>query len=129
MRMNEPSRWSRCGTDDTNTFEQILAKGQAIEVSHLAPKWLSGPVAIETEVYDRFVAWDTQALRRNSVHLDELARLEHVFEACGCAAYGAGGCFICKAVDAKGYDGKQQRHVLSMSNFGRPSAPKWLIHG
>lgn len=129
MRMNEPSPWALAGADGAKAFAEILATGQAIEVSHMAPKWLSGPVAIETEVFDRFVAWDTEALRRNSVHLEDGARLERMFDACGCAAYAAGGCFICKAVDARGYDGKQQRHVLSMSNFGRASEPKWLIHG
>lgn len=127
MRMNEPSRWS--GLDAATTYASILSTGQAIEVSNLAPKWLGGQVAIETEVYDRFVAWDSEALRRNSVHLDEVARLEHVFDACGCAACATGGCFICKAVDAQAYDGKRQRHILSMANFGRSGDPKWLIHG
>lgn len=128
MRMNEPSGWAS-DIDGATAFRELLSKGQAVEVTHLAPKWLTGPVAIENEVYDRFVSWDTDALRRHCIALDDSARLEHLFEVCGCAAYGAGGCFICKAVDARGYAGRPERHVLTMTNYGRPTEPIWLIHG
>lgn len=129
MRMNEPSRWALPSSDGATAFSGLLAKGQAVEVTHLAPKWLTGPVAIENDVHDRFVSWDTEALRRHSFALDDTARLEHLFDVCGCAAYGAGGCFICKAVDAQGYTGRPARHVLTMTNYGRPTEPIWLIHG
>lgn len=129
MRMNEPSRWTPTAQGTAAaTFAEILSTGQAIEVTRSAPKW-AGPVAIETEVYDRFVGWDSDAQRRHLMHLDEAARLAHVFEAGGCVAYGAGGCFICKAVDSKGYLAQKKRHVLTMTNYGRPAEPLWLIHG
>jgi len=127
MRMNEPSRWQVPGAADV--FTKMLATGQAVELTHLAPKWLSGrPVAVETATYDRLVAWDGEALRRHGFLLEEANRLEHLFDACGPAAYGAGGCFICKAVDARGYDGRCERHVLTMTNYGELNAPVWLIH-
>jgi len=127
MRMNEPSRWQAPGAADV--FTKMVAAGQAIELTHLAPKWLSGsPVAVETVTYDRLVAWDGDALRRHGVLLEEAHRLEHLFDACGTAACGAGGCFICKAVDARGYDCRCERHVLTMTNYGELNAPVWLIH-
>lgn len=127
MRMNEPSRWQLPGAADV--FTNMLATGQAIELTHLAPKWLSrSPVAIEASTYDRFVAWDAEAQRRLGILLEEPNRLEHLFDVCATAAFGAGGCFICKAVDARGYDGRCDRHVLTMTNYGRPNEPLWLIH-
>lgn len=129
MQMNEPSRWSaaRPGAAAA-TFAAILATSQAIEVTGSAPNWLRGSIAIDTDVYDRFVGWDAEALRRHHIHLDEAARLEHVFQVCGSAAYGAGGCFICKAVDSRGYGAQHARQVLTMTNYGRPAEPLWLIH-
>lgn len=127
MRMNEPSRWQAPGAADV--FNKMVATGQAIELTHRAPKWLSSsPVAVEAVTYDRFIAWDGEAQRRHGVLLEETNRLEHLFEACGTAACGAGGCFICKAVDAHGYDGRLERHVLTMTNYGAPNEPIWLIH-
>lgn len=127
MRMNESGRWQHGA--GSNFFGEILAKGLAVEVGHRASRWLSARrVAIETEIHDRFVAWDAQALRRHGVHYDETHRLEHLFDACGCTAFGSGGCFICRSVDARGYDSHPGRHVLSMTNFGNVTEPLWLIH-
>lgn len=127
MRMNEPSRWQLPGA--TNVFATMVATGQAIELTHLAPKWMSGsPVAVETSTYDRLVAWDGEAQRKHGVLLEEAHRLEHLFDVCGTAACGSGGCFICKAVDAQGFDGRCERHVLTMTNYGEPNQPVWLIH-
>lgn len=127
MRMNDPARWQLPGA--SQVFTKMLAMGEAIEVTHLAPKWLSSsPVAIEAGTYDRFVAWDGEAQRRHGELLEEANRLEHLFDACGTAACGAGGCFICKAVDARGYESRCTRHVLTMTNYGAPSEPIWLIH-
>lgn len=127
MQMNEPSHWQLGGGADV--FTEMVASGQAIELTHLAPKWLGGcPLATESVTYDRLIAWDGEAQRRHRVLLEESNRLEHLFESCGCAAYGAGGCFVCKAVDARGYDGRLQRHVLTMTNYGVAAKPMWLIH-
>lgn len=130
MRMNEPSRWSFPALDGAADFARMVREGAAIDVSHRAPKWLAGSrVAIECNTYDRFVAWDNDALRKHAIALDETARIEHLFDVCGCAAFGAGGCFICRSVDAQGYTSRAQRQVLTMTNYGRPTAPLWLIHG
>lgn len=127
MRMNEPSRWQLPGT--TDVFATMVATGQAIELTHRAPKWLSGsPVAVETATYDRLVAWDGEAQRKHGILLEEANRLEHLLDVCGTAACGAGGCFICKAVAARGYDGRLERHVLTMTNYGELARPVWLIH-
>ena len=127
MRMNEPSRWNMPGGADV--VAQMVANGHAIELTHLAPKWLCGrPVAVETVTYDRVVGWGAQAQRRHGVLLEESNRLEHLFSRCGAAACGAGGCFICTAVDALGYDGRAARHVLTMTNYAGATEPVWLIH-
>lgn len=129
MKMNEPSGWPHNELDGAATFMKLLSDGHAVEVTQL-PKWMAGcKVAIDNDIHDRFVAWGTDALRRHNLALDECARLEHMLDACGCAAYGAGGCFICKAVDARGYSIRPDRHVLTMTNFGKPTEPVWLIHG
>lgn len=130
MKMNEPSRWEHVEATGHAEFDRLISTAQAVEVGHRAPKWLAhARVAIDVDVFDRFVEWDTEALRRHMIALDERTRLEHVFDACGCAAFGAGGCFICKAVDARGYSRQAQRHVLTITNYGRPTSPLWLIHG
>ncbi len=127
MRMNEPSRWQMPG--GPLVFSGMVADGNAVALTNAAPKWMWGrPVAVEAGMYDRFVAWDAEALRKHGLHLEEAARLEHLFEACGTAAFGAGGCFICKAVDARGYHSLCVRQVLMMTNYGRSSEPFWLIH-
>lgn len=127
MQMNEPSRWQTPGA--VHVFTNMVVTGQAIELTHLAPKWLCRrPVAVEAVTYDRFVAWDAAAQRRHGILLEEANRLEHLFDACGTAAFGAGGCFICKAVDAQGYAGRCERHVLTVTNYGEPGEPLWLIH-
>lgn len=90
MRMNEPSRWQMPG--GPLVFSGMVADGSAIHLTNAAPKWMCGrPVAVEAGTYDRFVAWDAEALRKHGLHLEEGARLEHLFEACGTAAFGAGG--------------------------------------
>jgi hypothetical protein len=121
-------RWTASGQGCApTTFADILATGQAIEVAAAAP--LEGRVAIETETFGRFVGWDTVALRRHHVHLDEAVRLAHVLEVSGCAAYGGGCCFICKAADSRGYEPSKSRPRTHDDKYGRPAEPRWLIHG
>lgn len=125
--MGEPTRWT--SSDGGDTYADAIKQGKFVEVTGTAPVWFRGqPVAIEVKTFDKYVAWDGSASRRTGLHLDEAARLESLLHASGCAAISTGGCFICKAVDAHGFDCIERRHVLSMSNFGRPSTPRWLIH-
>jgi hypothetical protein len=127
MHMTEPSYWQVTG--GANVFDELVASGHVVELTHLAPQWLRGhPIAIEATVFDRLITWDAQAQQRHGLVLDESTRVEHLFEACGIAACGAGGCFICKAVDAQGRTGCIERHLLTMTNCGRASEPSWLIH-
>lgn len=127
MNMNDPGTWGNAG--GVAMYAQLLATGQAVDMTGSTPKWMGNcPLSIEHDTYDRFVGWDTEAIRRLGLHLDEAARLEHLQDACGTAAWGMGGCFICKAVNARGYVLHKQRHVLSLTNYGRPTEPPWLIH-
>lgn len=127
MRMNEPTRWQVPG--GAAIVSNMVASGQAVELTHRAPKWLCGRLlAVDVQTFDRFVAWDAEAQRRHGILFEESHRLEHLFEACGIAAYGAGGCFICRAVDARALAGRSERHVLTMTNYGEPDDPVWLIH-
>lgn len=129
MRMNEPSAWPVDAQARREQFDSMLDTGKVIEVTHRASKWFSGPVAIETTTYDRFVAWEGEAQRRHLMHLDETQRLGQLLESCGIAISSAGGCFVCKAVDACGRDARPQRQVLTLSNYGLATAPAWLVHG
>lgn len=127
MRMNDPSHWRLPG--GAQVVAAMVASGHAIELTRHAPQWLGGrPVAVETGTYDRLVAWDTEAQRRHGVRLEEVNRLEQLFADCGIAAYGGGGCFISKAVDAQGLEARFERHVLTMTNYGATNEPIWLIH-
>ena len=125
--MGEPTLWAcREGAD---AFAEGISTGTFVEVTGAAPGWFRGqPVAIEVCTFDKYVAWAGSATRRLGVHLEETRRLEALLHASGCAATSAGGCFICKAVDARGFECVERRHVLTMSNFGRPASPRWLIH-
>lgn len=127
MRMNEPLRWN--GIAGPAEFSRMVGKGQAVDVTRRAPRWFEGqPVAIETDIYDRYVAWDGDAQRRHCVALDEDHRLEVLLGASGYAAFGAGGCFVCRAADAQDHSGRAVANVFSMTNYGRASAPLWVIH-
>lgn len=128
MQLNEPLRWTASG-EGVQTFETMVRRGGAVEVSHRAPKWLAGsPVAVETSVYDRYVCWDGQATRNHCVHLDEGDRMSTLLESCCYAAIGNGGCFVCKAIDADGGDLRTRSRVLTITNYGQASRPAWLIH-
>ncbi|MBC5767446.1 hypothetical protein [Ramlibacter albus] len=129
MRMNEPGRWPHGTPERLAEYEELMRSGLAVDVTHKAPKWFSGPVAIEASCYDRLVAWHAEAQRRLRLHLDEAQRLVHMLDASGIAITSTGGCFICKAVDAAGRDVQPERHVLTLTNYGGPSQPAWLIHG
>lgn len=90
MRMNESSCWQLPRAADA--FNKTVATGRAIELTHLAPKWLCDrPIAVESSTYDRLVAWDGEALRRHGVLLEKANRLEHLFDTCGTAACRADG--------------------------------------
>jgi len=128
MRMNEPLRWNG-GLGGPVAFANTVGNGQAVDVTRRAPRWFEGhPVAIETEVYDRYVAWDGDAQRRHCIALDEAHRLEVLLDASGYAAFGAGGCFVCRAADAQALHFRTASQVFSMTNYAQGSTPFWMIH-
>lgn len=127
MLMGEPTRWAADQSEDA--YAEGISSGSFVEVTRAAPGWFRGqPVAVEVSTFDKYVAWDGSATRRLGVHLEETRRLEVLLLASGCAATSSGGCFICKAVDARGFECVEHRHVLTMSNCGQPASPRWLIH-
>lgn len=70
MRMNEPSRWQMPG--GPLVFSGMVADGNAVDLTNAAPKWMCRrPVAVGAGTYDRFVAWDAEALRKHGLHLEE----------------------------------------------------------
>lgn len=107
----------------------MVDTGEAVSVSTAARQHFgcSVTVAIEASVYDRFVCWDSAATRRLGLNLTEWERLNNLLASCWIAAIGAGGIFVCRAIDSRGQDGQQVRHVLAVSNVGEPGQPKWLI--
>lgn len=126
MQMQEPDRWTQL--PGINVGSRIDDE-HCVDVSQRVPRWLCGrPVIVEARIYDRFVAWSSEASRRLNVPLDEEHRLECLLQASGCAAVSSGGCFICRAVDSQGYGANEGRQILTMSNVGQAAAPLWLIH-
>lgn len=128
MKMNEPLNWSS-SLSRLADFNLRIARGRAVEVTHRAPRFFGGrPIAIEADTFDRFVAWDGEALRHHSILLEEDCRLQLLLEASGNAAFGDGGCFVSKAVDARGSECRTTSRVFTMTNFGGVKDPAWLIH-
>jgi hypothetical protein len=126
MQMHEPSQWAAARSSQSAAPAQ---DGGCIDVTRRAPRFFCGrPVEIESRTFERFVAWTSEASRRLRVHLDEDQRLERMLQSSGCAAVSTGGCFICRAVDSHGFEAREQRHILTMSNIGLPAAPRWLIY-
>lgn len=110
-------------------FAARVAQGDVIDVSLFAARAFgSKRVGIDVTTYERFVEWSNSAMRRFGVHLDQRHRLETLLDAGGYAALEPGGCsFVCRAVDAMGSDGREQRHVLSLRRVGCKASSALLI--
>jgi hypothetical protein len=128
--MLEPAAWNLESPQQRRAqYEAMISEGRALDVSHRAPGcFRKQQIAIETRTFDRFVAWGGASRRHYGMDLDEGERLASLLDASACAAISTGGCFICRAIDSEGSDRNAQRHVLTMSNMGQPTAPIWLIH-
>jgi len=129
MKMTNPAAWAHLGGPPAYPFEDMVDNGEAVSVSTAARQHFgcSVTVAIEASAYDRFVCWDSAATRRLGLTLTEWERLDNLLAASCIAAFGAGGIFVCRAIDSRGLDGQQVRHVLAVNNVGEPGQPKWLI--
>jgi len=110
------------------THEQIIADAKAIDVSLSAARHGLGRMAIEASTYERFVDWSNAAMRRMGIHLDPRERLEAIIRASTYACFDPqGGCFVCKAVDATGFDDRATRQVFELRNLGNEKHPYWVI--
>lgn len=126
MRMHDPASWE--GLGGAAALAKLVADGKAVELAVTA-KWMDAKAfAIDAQAFDRFVVWDGEATRRHLVHLDEADRLVSLIEASATAAFGMGGCFVCRAVDARGYRAQPERHLLTITNYGSRTEPPWLVH-
>ena len=110
-------------------FESRVARGEVVDVSPFAARIFGCKrVGIDATTHERFVEWGNAAMRRFGVHLDQRHRLETLLEAgCYAALESGGSSFVCRAVDAVGFDGREQRHVLSLRRVGSSPTSPWLI--
>ena len=110
-------------------FAARVAKGDVIDVSPFAARIFGSKcVGVDATTYERFVEWSNAAMRRFGVHLDQRHRLETLLDAgCYAALESGGSSFVCRAVDAMGFDGREQRHVLSLRRVGSTASSAWLI--
>lgn len=128
MKMTNAAGWANLGSLCGYPFDDMVDTGEAVSVSTAARQHFGAvAVAIEASVYDRFVCWDSAATRRLGLSLTEWGRLDNLLVASCTAAFGAGGVFVCRAIDSRGHDGQQVRHILAVNNVGEPGQPKWLI--
>jgi len=105
------------------------AANSFVDISYAAAHHGIGRIAIEARTYERFVEWNSSAMRRLGVHLDPQARLDALLGSCRHAACSRqGGCFVCRAVDACGQGTRPRRHVFELTNRGTKYQPAWLIH-
>lgn len=112
-----------------HVFAGLLARGQAIDVTRLARHRLGerASLAIDVGTYDRFVSWDSRAMRNLAVSLDERDRLENLICACCSCPDQQEGLFTCRAVDARGDTPHARRFVLTVENYGSQADPLWLV--
>ena len=129
MNLTDISSW----LDSLNTpmrYAELLHSGDAVDVTSAAA--LSTPrrarLAVQAKVHERFVSWDSQAMREHGMAIEEQARLEALVEASAPARCAGAGCFVCKAVDCRGSTGASERVVLLLTNYGSKQEPQWLIH-
>ena len=110
-------------------FATQVERGEVIDVSPFAARIFgSTRVGIDAPTYERFVEWGNAAMRRFGIQLDQRHRLETLLDAgCYAALESGGSSFVCRAVDATGFDGRQQRHVLSLRRVGSAASSAWLI--
>jgi hypothetical protein len=129
MRVNQHSSSAPVIRRQPETLEQLLASEMAIDVSACASRHGLGRMAIEVRTYERFVEWNALAMRRLGIHLETQVRLDALIEASAYACCDPrGGCFVCKAVDAKGYDARPSREVFELRNLGTEKHPSWVIN-
>lgn len=129
MNMHEPKGWQR-SLHTPQTFADLIARGQAVKVTSAAKPHLPRrtELAVDIDVYERYVGWDSQAMREHGICLDEQQRLQDLVKASAPAAGPASSCFVCKAYDCRSSEGRPLRAVLSVTNYGCTEQPMWLIH-
>lgn len=117
-----------------NVFKDLISGSHAVDVSRIAGTLVpGGRLAIDGKTYDRFVEWDSSAMRRHAMHLDAQARCEALVKACSEAAKQCEkACtmqcdFVCKATDAHADDGSAKRFMFQLESVGTASQPAWLI--
>lgn len=127
--MHEPKDWQQ-SLHTPQMFADLITSGLAVEVTAAAKAFHPGytPVAVESDVYERYVSWDSQAMREHGVCLDEGERLHTLVKAGVHAACQGGGCFACKTRDCRDSEARASKTILSITNYGRHGAPMWLIH-
>lgn len=110
-------------------FASLVACGKLVDVSSFAARIFGGKqVGIDATTHERFVEWSNAAMRRHGVHLDQRHRLMSLLESsCYAAMEPGGSSFICRAVDAYGFDSREQRHIFSLKDLGVGSKPAWRI--
>lgn len=129
MNMNEPQGWFSA-LHSPEAFCDILHATEAVEVTAQASGRLPdrSRMAIENAVFERYVAWDSRAMREHGVCLDESERLDALIDA-GCKAEcDRAACFVLKCVDCRGSKGAPERVVLTVTSFGGNAGGRWLVH-
>lgn len=127
--MHEPQGWHEA-LHTPRMFADLIARGEAVEITSQAKSHSSRNTqwAVESDVYERYVGWDSQAMREHGICLDEQHRLQDLVKASSRAVCQGGGCFVCKARDCRSGHARASAAVLSVTNFGHQGAPMWLIH-
>lgn len=110
-------------------FDALIANGKAIDVTGLSGKHFpKGRVAIETSVYEQYVAWPNRAMRQHMIHLEESTRLNEVLRAaCGVSRHESPADFVHRGLACDACTEKDGRHSFVLERFDDPAFTGWLI--
>lgn len=117
-----------------SVFKDLISGSHAVDISrHAAHAVPGGRLAVEASTYDRFVEWNSSAMRRHMEFHEAKSRCENLVRACSkvaraCEQSGERQCeFVCKAVDAHASDSIERSVLFKLESVGTPTQPAWLI--
>jgi hypothetical protein len=110
-------------------FESETEQGRAMEVTANAATYFGhARVAVQMDVYDRFIAWPSEAIRKHGLYLEESNRLNAVLRCASIFAKDESGAeFTVRAMDSQGSDVLLKHVALKLVPDAAQGKTAWLI--
>ena len=111
-------------------FSKRIAAGQSVEVTHCVNRKLFpvGRLAIDINVYERYVQWDSSASRSSGVWLEEEQRLHALLQAAAdVKRHEAPAYFLVRVVAADSGQGIENKTGFHLRQIANGTQLNWLI--